>query len=155
MLQEASKNIQKTTELHLHKNIQNPEVAISGYSFVRKDRAKGFGRWDGLLYSRRSDLEKPSVEALWIEIFFQKSNSILLCIIYHRSSDSSKHLDAYFENNFKEMNSLVSEENKETILIWDLNWNYLNNADHMSIKRILQLYGVKQVIKQPTRITSR
>ena len=91
-------------------------------------------------------MEKPSVKALWIEIFFQKSNSILLCIIY---------LDAYFEKNFKDMNSLVSEENIATILIWDLNGNYLNNADHMSIKRILQLYGLKQIIKQPTQITSR
>ena len=44
MLQETSKNIQKITELHLYKNIQDPEVAIIGYSFVRKDQAKGFGR---------------------------------------------------------------------------------------------------------------
>ena len=81
MLQETSKNIQiyGTTELHVHKNVQDPEVAISGYSFVRKDRAKGFGRWDGLLYSRRSDLQKPSVEALWIEIFFR--SLILFCCV--------------------------------------------------------------------------
>ena len=99
-------------------------------------------------------MEKPSVEALWIEIFFQKSNSILLCII-NRPPDSSKHLDANFENNFEEMISLVIEENKETIVAGDLNCNYLNNADHESI--ILQLHGLKQIIKPPTptpRITS-
>ena len=45
MLQETNKNIQiyGITGSHLHKNIQDPEVAISGYSFIRKDRAKGFG----------------------------------------------------------------------------------------------------------------
>ena len=162
MLQETNKNIQiyGITESHLHKNIQDPEVAISGYSFIRKDRAKGFGGGVGyyiredINWKRRSDLEKPSVEALWIEIFLQKSNSILLCIIY-RPPDSSKHLDANFENNFEEMISLVIEENKETIVVGDLNCNYLNNADHKSIKQILQLHGLKQIIKQPTRITSR
>ena len=136
MLQEANKNIQiyGITESHLHKNIQDPEVAISGYSFIRKDRAKGFGGGVGCYiredsnWKRRSDLKKPSVETLWIEIFFQKSNSILLCIIY-RPPDSSKHLDANFENNFEEMISLVIEENKETIVVGDLNCNYLNNAD--------------------------
>ena len=110
MLQETNKNIQiyGITESHLHKNIQDPKVAISGYSFTRKDRAKSFGGGVGcyiqedINWKRRSDLEKPSVEALWIEIFFQKSNSILLCIIY-RPPDSSKHVDANFENNFEEM----------------------------------------------------
>ena len=99
-------------------------------------------------------MEKPSVEALWVEIFFQKSNYILLCIIC-RPPGSSKHLDANFENNFEELISLVIEENKETIVVGDLNCKYLNNADHKSIKQILQLHGLKQIIKQPTRITSR
>ena len=69
--------------------------------------------------------------------------------------DSSKHLGANFENNFEELISLVIEENKETIVVGDLNCNYLNNADHKSIKQILQLHGLEQIIKQPTRITSR
>ena len=80
MLQETNKNIQiyGITESHLHKNMQDPKVAISGYSFTRKDRAKSFGGGVGcyiredINWKRRSDLEKPSVEALWIEIFFSE-----------------------------------------------------------------------------------
>ena len=162
MLQETSKNIHiyGITETHLNKSIQDTEVTISGYSFVRKHRATGAGGSvgcyirDDVKWKRKSDLERLSVEGLWIEIFFQNSKSILLCITY-RPPDSSKHLDANFECNFEEIISLASKERKETIITGDLNCNYLNNADHKPLKRMLQLHGFKQIIKQPTRTTSR
>ncbi|CAB4046261.1 Hypothetical predicted protein, partial [Paramuricea clavata] len=45
MLQETSKRIHifGITESHLNKNIQDSEVAISGYNFIRKDRKNGCG----------------------------------------------------------------------------------------------------------------
>ena len=47
------------------------------------------------------------------------------------------------------MISLVIEENKETIVVGDLNCNCLNNADHKSIKQILQLHGPCKLLSNP------
>lgn len=75
--------------------------------------------------------------------------------IIHRPLDSSRHLDANSENNFEKINCLAAEERKETIIIGDLNCYYLSKANNKPIKRILQLYGFKQVIKRSTRRTPR
>ena len=50
------------------------------------------------------------------------------------------------------LDTCVSED-KETIVMGDLNVNYRKNSDNKEIKRIIKQYGLKQVIKKPTRIT--
>ena len=47
----------------------------------------------------------------------------------------------------------VGYENKEAKLTGDLNCNYLVHNDHNEIKEILYRDKLKQLIKQPTRIT--
>ena len=44
-------------------------------------------------------------------------------------------------------------ENKETIIMGDINCDLLNNGDQKEIKYILKGSGMKQIIKSPTRIT--
>ena len=51
------------------------------------------------------------------------------------------------------MLSTVSAENKECILLGDINCNYLVSSDHKEIKSILASIGLKQLISSPTRIT--
>ena len=47
----------------------------------------------------------------------------------------------------------ISLENKECILTGDMNCNYLVNSDHKELKSILTAFGLKQLIKDPTRVT--
>ena len=44
-------------------------------------------------------------------------------------------------------------ENKELILMGDINVNFLNRNDHKDIKDILKVNGLKQLISKPTRVT--
>ena len=45
-------------------------------------------------------------------------------------------------------------ENKETIIIGDINCNYLDNNHEKPFKDLLSLNGFIQKIERPTRITS-
>ena len=92
------------------------------------------------------------IEAIWIEVSFKKANLILICFMY-RPPDSSPYLDKKFLTYFDNMIKTVDYENKETILTGDLNCNYLVRNDHEEIKEILYRKKLKQLIKQPTRIT--
>ena len=64
-----------------------PDVAISmeNFSLERLDRSTGLGGGiviyisHKLSYKRRYDLEKVDVEAIWIELTFSNSKSILIC----------------------------------------------------------------------------
>ena len=51
------------------------------------------------------------------------------------------------------MKRLATVINKEIILLGDVNANYLVQNDHKPFKEILQLFGIKQIIKKATRIT--
>ena len=52
------------------------------------------------------------------------------------------------------MLELVSIENKEILMLGDMNCNYLAKSDHKEIKNIISSYGLKQLITSPTRITN-
>ena len=51
------------------------------------------------------------------------------------------------------LGTAIAEE-KETIIMGDLDCKYQKDADHKSIKNVVAGYGFKQQIKEPTRITS-
>ena len=51
------------------------------------------------------------------------------------------------------MMDIVSTENKETIIMGDLDCNYQDKTDHKELKDLLSSFGMKQMIKAPTRIT--
>lgn len=46
----------------------------------------------------------------------------------------------------------MSLENKECILTGDINCNFLANSDHKELKSIVASFGLKQLIRTPTRI---
>ena len=50
--------------------------------------------------------------------------------------------------------SIIDTENKEVIIVGDLNLNYLKSSDHLDIKQTFTVNGYSQLIKKPTRITS-
>ena len=71
----------------------------------------------------------------------------------YRPSDSSEYLDKNFLTYFDNMIEPVDYENKEAILTGDLNCNYLVHNNQKEMKETLCRNKLKQLIKQPTRIT--
>jgi hypothetical protein len=51
------------------------------------------------------------------------------------------------------MLSTAAAENKELILMGDLNCNFLKKSSDADIKSIIYVNGLKQMVKDPTRIT--
>ena len=49
------------------------------------------------------------------------------------------------------LDSVMAEE-KEVLLLGDLNCNYLVQNDHKALKQIMRYNGLKQMVKNPTRI---
>ena len=71
-------------------------------------------------YRRRYDLEREDIECIWIEILFPKSKGIIIGNIY-RPPDTSKYSDSDFNDKLDEVLNAVSDEEKEIILLGDLN----------------------------------
>ena len=107
---------------------------------------------NGIAWQRRKDLEKESVEAIWLEVLLKKSSPLLVCNIY-RPPDTSRYLVNNFENLFKGMLDDTVYENKDTILLGDINVDYHNTSDNREMKRILSQHGFNQVISKATRVT--
>ncbi len=51
------------------------------------------------------------------------------------------------------MMDIISTENKEILILGDLNCNYQDKTDHKEWKDLLSSFGLRQLIKAPTRIT--
>lgn len=143
----------------LTKALPTTLVNIKGYIFERKDRKsnKGGGTGiyikDGINYVRRYDLETENVECIWIEVKMKSSKTFIIGVLY-RSPDSLKHLSKTFAEDFIKSLKYVNSENKECIIISDINCNYLDKKSHRSLKDLIQLQGLQQIIKEATRVNT-
>ncbi|XP_066929954.1 uncharacterized protein [Clytia hemisphaerica] len=131
---------------------------IQGYDFIYKTRDKGTGGGVGvyiksnLNYDIRKDLEHSEIESICIEIKPNKSRSWLFNTIY-RPPDSSKYLSKNFQQLLTNIIDSMYNEKKETIIMGDINVNYLSKDDHKVLKELFLLNGYNQLIKEATRIT--
>lgn len=73
--------------------------------------------------------------------------------VLYRPPDSSKHLCKNFTKIIAEKLQLIHNENKETIIIGDINCDYQNPESNQDIKTLFKINGFKQLVKKPTRIT--
>ena len=105
---------------------------------------------EGINYLHWNDLECNEIEAIWLEILVKRGNSFLIRITDH-PSNSSKHVHKNFEQKLADILNNISLLNKGTIIIVDLNWNYLDNKNNVLIKDLFKLCGYKQIIKTATR----
>jgi exonuclease III len=146
------------TESKLDLSISDTEIRIDGYTGVRYDRKNGAGGGvyvyirDDLNFQRRTDLESQFIEAVWIEIFIKMSQSILICIAY-RPPNSSNYLNKNFDNEFNDMLTTATMDNKEIIHSGDMNCDYSKRSDNRNLKDIIKINGLKQMITEPTRVT--
>ena len=127
-----SMDILTLSETHLEAQNELAEAArnMPGYSFISRPRKSVIGGGvaayigDGIVWDQRHDLENDNIEAIWIEIRPKHSKSFLAGIMY-RPPDSSKYICKDFNVHLNSMLSKVSENSQETILLEDLNANFL------------------------------
>lgn len=147
------------SETHISNNERNENLyKLSGYNFESRIRNSGKGGGvavyvkENISYIRRKDLESENIENIVIEIIIKESKNVLIATHY-RPPNSSKHLCKDFNDIFNESLSRCCSESKETILLGDLNADYLKKNDNKELKSIIQQNGFTQIIKNPTRIT--
>ena len=151
-------DILSLSETHITNESEQALFELPGYTFISNHRKTGKGGGVGayiadiIVWEQRGDLENDSIESTWFEVKLINSSSVLVGIIY-RPPTSSKYLPTNFNEHLNEMLEKATEGSIETILLGDVNVNYLVRNDNKEFKSILSLYGFEQMVQKPTRIT--
>ena len=150
------------SETHIAQNhpLDNNDLYnLDGYKFVKRNRSTGEGGGVAICASfrlnfiRKDNLESETMECIWIEIILKKAKNILIAVLY-RPPDSSLDCNKNFNEDLDSMLSLVHDTSFETIILGDINVNYLIKKDHKNIKDIFKIHGYQQIIETPTRTTN-
>ena len=149
------------SESWLQDTITDGDVAIEDFSIVRRDRrnrTRGGGGGvaiyvkNGIMYSRRNDIiTDPDLESVWLEVK-TSCQPILVCCMYRAPGSLSivyDHIIDTFEN--------ASKKDEHMVILGDLNHDYLSNQGEPNNKIVIieSLFGMKQLIEEPTRITTK
>ena len=149
-------------ETKLGSSIGDSEISLPGFEVVRRDRPlNGRGGGGVCIYLRnnvnyhiRDDLSASNqLECLVIEITRPHSRRVLVSTWY-RPPSSSQDIFSPFEIVVDKIDS----ENNDFYLLGDLNCDMLQNRSNYHISSNLtnrfDIYGLSQMISEPTRITS-
>ena len=141
-------------ETWLDDSFSDVELSLPGYQLMRRDRDRHGG---GIavyiadnLSLNRLDTPADNIEALWFELSQPNSKKILFGAIYRPPI-----LDAStFTDSLEEMLNNYVNGSLETVLLGDFNFDYTSpNAATKNFQRIENLFNLKQLITDPTRIT--
>ena len=138
-----------------HKNFTDVEIGGYGFQYKKhKQIGRGVGAYirEGILYTRRKDFNRDNLEMMWLEISLNNAKKFLIAVLY-QPPNSSKHQCKNFVEMLSNKLETVQNENKETIIIGDINCDYANPESHRDVKSCLSMNGFKQLIKKPTRVT--
>ena len=141
-------------ETFLNDQFHDTELSLDNYQLFRKDRKTNGGGLaiyikDSLNCTLRDDLQVDGIEALLLEVKPQKQKPFLLAYTY-RPPSSTQGWTVEFEQVLENLYS----ENKEIILIGDLNINLLDTST--SVQNWLQIIdsvNLTQLVQDPTRVT--
>ena len=145
-------------ETRLDGSISDQDVKVEGYDVIRCDRTVN-GRFGGgvclyirsdINYAVREDLNNQLLEILPIEI--RKPNSKPFVVTsWYRPPNSSPNLFPHLDTLLGRLDS----EHVEHYFIGDMNCDLLSsdNIHARALLSITEMYGLKQLIDEPTRIT--
>ena len=136
-------------------------TCIPGYEQVRLERSSHGGGVaiyikDSIRFKHRNDLPPNGLELIFIEVEPPKAKSFLALAWYRPPSDTVE--------TFEKMEKIVSyldKESKELTPLGDTNCDFGNKEkDHLIdnyaklLSNIYNIYGLKQLIDDPTKVTS-
>ena len=111
-----------------------------------------------IIYKVRNDLkiyQSEKLESVFIEIIKSNNRNIIVGCVYRHPSMEVNEFNSLFLNTLSE--NLLSEKNKEIVLLGDFNIDLLKyEKDHNTADFLDQMYSASLVphITSPTRITS-
>ena len=150
-------HILSINESRLSENIDDGFVKIDGYDIYRNDRNREGG---GVAFyvktsinaCLREDLIPCGLEAICLEIKRTNSKPFLV-ITWYRPPNSPAEIFDKFET----MIPRLEAESKEYHVVGDINCNLLDTeltAQNRRLVDIMDIYQLKQIIKEPTRVTN-
>ena len=142
------------TETRLRNYHNSETVLIPNYKFIRRDAAYSGHTGIGVYVhnsitqrvTRRSDLEPPELECIWLELRLHVTRPFLVCFLYRNPAESQEWLDK-----FVMMMDIVNALNFNIAILGDFNINLL--TPQQLWEATTYTLGLTQLIKQPTRIT--
>ena len=156
LLTEMSIDVLCISEAWLDETISDSQIKVDGYIIERNDRNRHGGGValyikEDIDYQLRNDLDCDT-ECLWIQCKLASDTSILLCNLYRPPS-----ADMTYYNDILNMVEKASSENKEIVILGDLNFNYKIDESLCTnpIYYLENLYLMSQIIDKPTRVTDR
>ena len=150
-------DILSINENRLDSNINDTDIRINGYDILRKDRNRERGGVaiydrDHLNVKERKELVPENLESVCVEVRQIKSKPLLITSLYRPPSERIEIFDE-IENLIQN----IDGENKELILIGDLNCDLLADVKLHHTNRFLDienLFQLTQIILEPTRVTA-
>ena len=141
-------------------NLQPDEqIAISGYTFFRKDKEKTGQHGLGIYISdnvlnyiiRRKDLESENMETIWIEFRkCPKDTPLLISFMYRNGASDFTWYDDFFS---MMINAYNKHPNANILLLGDFNLDLLK--PHIPWHSTFSQFGLKQLVDKPTRIAKK
>lgn len=143
------------SEIRLLKRNSSKSLQIPNYRFWRKD-GKGHLRTGMGVYihnsvhqlvKRRKDLESNEMETMWLEFRRTKLSPALLIGFVYRNPDEP----CSWVTKFEDMMDAATKNQTDVALLGDFNIDVLHSTPP-SWQLTLDLFGLKQLVTQPTRI---
>nr|CAI5844887.1 unnamed protein product [Callosobruchus analis] len=142
------------TESWLDKNIPDDTVHIDQYNFVRLDRGS---RGGGVGFYIRNDLKYTilqknyKIELIWVKLIIE-DKSIAISVSDRAPNRNFKQLFKEFETSLSSMYPVADS----ICCLGDFNTDLLNfaSSDAKYVIDIFESFVMKQLIKEPTRITA-
>ena len=97
----------------------------------------------------REDLQLDVIEALWLEVKYEKQKPFLLAYTYRPPTSNQT-----WVNQFENVLEQVFTENKEILLLGDFNFNLLeDNCSNRNWLQITESANLEQLVDSPTKVT--
>ena len=130
--------------------MSHAEASIDGYNLVRSRNGGGVCLYirEDLSFNPRTDLHKPTLESVWVDLFIPKTKPIIIGCVY-RPPDQSNFLVVF-------QDSLSSVELSNELYIFgdlNINLNITTRSNSLVNKQTLKLFGLLQLIDEPARVT--
>ena len=141
----------------MDEKIKDERVSIVGFNLLRRDRNRHGGGVaiflrETLNFEHRTDIKAENLEIICIEIKPKCSKPFFVLAWYRPPNYETETLEE-----LNDLLELLDKENKEIIVIGDVNCNDLDldgkNKILVKLRNLYSEYQLKQLIKNPTRST--
>ena len=160
LIKDLGLHVLALNETKLDSDFPKELSSVPGYQQERLDRTRNGGGVsiyirDSIKYKRRLDVPKDDLELICIEVQPPK-NKPFLVIVWYRPPSSP----VCSFNELEHVLSYLDQEGKEIILVGDTNCDLAktkadqpmdNDVKHLC--NLYELFSLKQLIKEPTRVT--